>query len=70
MSDESHKFTYLGPTAVDPRDAEIERLKVTVARLKAQRLLLAKLASDDVLYVSYDVVTARKLRDEVLEAKP
>jgi len=97
MSDEIivDKFTYLGPTAIDPRDAEIERLreldkvsakvhnsnlvemremrevierlKVTVARLTAQRLLLAKLASDDVLYVSYDVVTARKLRDEVLE---
>ena len=29
MSDEIivDKFTYLGPTAIDPRDAEIERLQ-------------------------------------------
>ena len=27
MSEESYKFTYLGPTAIDPRDAEIERLR-------------------------------------------
>jgi hypothetical protein len=46
---------------------EPARLRAEIDRLKAQRLLLAKLASDDVLYVSYDVVTARKLRDEVLE---
>jgi hypothetical protein len=128
MSDEIivDKFTYLGPTAIDPRDAEIERLReldkvsakvhnsnlvemremrevierlktmldleqtanritenhnhfdwaaamarkdAEIAALKSQRLLLAKLASDDVLYVSYDVVTARKLRDEVLEGE-
>ena len=43
--------------------------RLEIERLKAQRLLLAQLASDDVLYVSYDVYTARAIRDEVLEGK-
>ena len=55
----THKFTYLGPTAIDPRDAEIDKLK-------ADLLLLAKYASDVWRYDDIDVMAARKLRDRIL----
>ena len=49
--------------------AERERKDAEIDRLKAQRLLLAKLASDDVRYDEFDVSTARAIRDEVLEGE-
>ena len=51
---------------VYPMDNCAVCMKAEIAKLKSDLLLLAKYASDDWCYASYDVTAARKLRDEIL----